>query len=310
MKSLLPGLAIVLAGILTSPVGSTAVGQVIRAKVEVVNVLCTIKDKKGNYITDLNKDDFEILEEGVPQSLDYFTFESGDEAQPLSVALLVDTSSSVLDKLSFEKQAATEFLKGTLREKKDIAAVLQFDSEINLVQDFTFDLDTLSRKIYAIRAGGGTKLYDAIYLAVEDVLKHQVGRRVMVILSDGKDTSSMTTEDEAARVAQDSDVVIFGIGVQSRGFRSDFGALNDLSKSTGGVFFKSNVSLEKIREAFMRINGEIKNQYSLAYVSTNRHRVPGFRKIEIKLKKRGLKVTHRKGYFVGGPADAVGGGSR
>ena len=271
--------------------------SVIRTKVEVVNVLCTVRDKKGNYIPDLRLEDFEVFEDGVRQKVDYFAYEAGEEAQPLTVALLVDTSSSVKDKLEFEKTAASEFLTQTLRKNRDLAAVVQFDNEINLVQDFTFDLDVLDRAIEGIQAGGDTKLYDAIFLAVDEMLRHEKGRRVIVVLSDGRDTNSRIDRAHSIRAAQDQDVVIFGVGVVSPRYSADFGALKDFAKATGGTFFKSKVSLERIRQAFRQINAEIKNQYSIAYTSSNPRRNGQFRKIRIKLKKRGLKINHRRGYF-------------
>lgn len=273
---------------------------VIRAQVEVVNILTTVRDRNGRYVTDLEKEDFRVLEDGVPQEIQYFSYEAGEDAQPLTVVLLIDTSGSVKDKLEFERQAASEFFQQTLRRNKDLAAIVQFDSEVNLVQDFTFDMPRLEESLGGIRPGGATILYDAVYLASDELLSKQFGRRVLVVLSDGKDTMSVTKQDEAIRRAQEEDVLIFGIGIQSK-MGADFGALKDFARSTGGSFFKSDVNLAKIRAAFARINGEIKNQYSLAYVSSNKRRDGQFRKLEVKLKKRGLRISHRKGYYAPRP---------
>ena len=273
---------------------------VIRTSVDVVNVLCTIRDPRGNYITDLKREDFEIREDGVKQTIDFFNNETGENAQPLTVVLLIDTSGSVKDKLKFEQMAAAEFLDQTLRKNKDMAAVVQFDSELTLVQDFTYDYSVLESAIGSIRAGGATKLYDAIWVAVDELLRHEVGRKVMVILSDGADTQSMVSDDEAIRIAQKHDVVIYGIGVRSRRFSSDFGKLEKFAKSTGGLFFNSKVDLEKLREAFTRINRGIKNQYGIGYVSTNRRYDGSFREIKVVVKRSKLKVNHRKGYYAPG----------
>ncbi len=274
---------------------------VIRADVEVVNILATVRDRKGRYVADLSRQDFDVYEDGVKQKIEYFNYESGEQAQPLTIVMLIDTSGSVKDKLRFEQQAASEFLQATLRENVDLAAVIQFDSEVNLVQDFTYDFKTLENAILDIRAGGATMLYDAVFLAVEDLLSGEVGRKVIVILSDGADTQSVITSDQAIRVAQNEDVLIYGIGVRSPGFDSNFDKIREFANSTGGLFFKSKASLQRLREVFAQINQEIKNQYSLGYIPSNPTRDGSFRRISVKVKRSGLKVTHRKGYYAGEP---------
>ena len=270
---------------------------IIRTRVDLVHVLCTVRERSGRYVSNLAKDDFDVYENGVKQSIEFFHYETGENAQALTIVLLIDTSGSVKDKLRFEQEAATEFLKESLRENKDLAAVVQFDSEINLVQDFTHDFSRLENSILDIRAGGATKLYDAIWLVVEELLRSETGRKVLVILSDGADTQSQIEEKEAIRVSQEEDVIIYGIGVRSRTFRSNFGKLKKFAQATGGLFFNSKVNLQELRAAFARINKEIKNQYSIGYVSTNRRRDGAFRKIELRVKRRGLKIIHRKGYY-------------
>jgi len=270
---------------------------VIRASVDVVNVLCTVRERRGNYLTDLKMEDFEISEDGVRQRVQFFSNETGEDAQPMTVVLLMDTSGSVKDKLAFEQEAANEFLRQTLRKNRDLAAVVQFDSEVSLIQDFTYDYEVLENAILSIRAGGSTKLYDAIWVSVNELLRHEVGRRMLVILSDGADTQSVTRDDEALKIAQEHDVVIYGLGVRSGRFDSDFGKLKRFAEGTGGLFFDSKVDLEKLREAFMRINRGIKNQYALGYVSANPRRDGSFREIKVRMKRSGLNVTHRKGYY-------------
>ncbi len=270
---------------------------VIRARVDVVNVLCTVREEggKGRYVEDLKKDDFEVYEDGAREDIQYFTHGMGADADPLSIALLIDTSGSVKTKLAFEQKAAVEFLKSTLRKNKDLAAVLQFHEEVELIQDFTYDPDRLQTAILETRAGGGTKLYDAVYVASQDLLKNEIGRRVMVVLSDGDDTLSELPQRDAIKAAQEQDIVIFGLGIRSPD--TNFGALKEFAKDTGGLFVDSEIDLDRLRDAFAKINGEIKNQYSIGYVSHNKARDGAFREIKIKLKKRGLKVKHRKGYY-------------
>ena len=275
--------------------------SIIRAEVNVVNVLATVKNKRGEYARGLTINDFDVFEDGIHQDLQFFHYETGDAARSLTIVVLIDTSGSVKDELLFEQQAAIEFLKATLRENKDLAAVLQFDSEVGLVQDFTFDLKKLESEIYnMVPPGGATKLYDAVVIATEDLLRHEVGRRVMIVLSDGADTQSYYRSKDAVRSAQQRDVIIFGIGVRSREHHADFDQLRTFAEATGGHFFKSRANLERLREAFAKINQEIKHQVSLGYVSTNTRRDGEFRKVEVRVKKRGLKVTHRKGYYAPG----------
>jgi Ca-activated chloride channel family protein len=269
---------------------------VFRSNVEVVNILCTVR-RKDEYLTGLTREDFEVYEDDVEQEITYFALESGADAQPLNIVLLVDTSGSVKDKLFFEQQAAAIFLEETLRKDKDLAAVVQFDSEINLVQDFTYDIRLLENSIEDIRAGGATKLYDAIYVSVNELLKHEVGRKVLVVLSDGDDTQSIVEDDEAIKEAQDNDVVIFGIGVQGGRSRANFGKLREFSRETGGLFFNSKARLENLREAFSKINRAIKNQYAIAYIPKNQERDGSFREIKVNVKRRGVDVSHRRGYY-------------
>ncbi len=288
-------LAVILAPLLRSQQKDQR--PVIRARVDVVNVLCTVRDNggKGKYVEGLKKDDFEVYEDGIHENIQYFSHGMGEDADPLSIALLIDTSGSVKTKLAFEQKAAVEFLKSTLRKNKDMAAVLQFHEEVELVQDFTFDPELLRTAILETRAGGGTKLYDAVFVASQDLLKNEIGRRVMVVLSDGDDTLSELARRDAIKAAQDQDIVIFGLGIRSPD--TNFGALKDFAQDTGGLFVDSEIDPDRLREAFAKINGEIKNQYSIGYVSHNKARDGAFRELKIKLKKRGLKVKHRKGYY-------------
>ena len=291
-------LASILSLVLTAPAqDANQEAPLIKASVDVVQVLCAVRDKRGDYMSGLKREDFEIWEDGVRQSVDFFSSEMGKDAQPLTVAFLIDTSGSVKEKLRFEQDAAAEFLSQTLRKNKDMAAIVQFDSDINLVQDFTYDYEILEQAIFEIKAGGATKLYDAIWAAVEELLSKEVGQRVMIILSDGADTQSVVTDKEAIRVAQEEDVVIYGIGVRTGRFDSDFGRLKKFAAATGGMFFNSKADPSRLREAFMKINRAIKHQYSLGYVSTNREQNGSYRELKVRIKRPRLKVISRRGYY-------------
>lgn len=269
------------------------------SRVDVVNVIVTAR-KGSFYVDNLVREDFEVYEEGERQEIEFFSRESGEDAQPLNIVLLIDTSGSVRDKLRFEQEAAEVFFQKTLRKNADLGAVVQFDSEINLVQDFTNSIGTLEDALRYIRPGGATKLYDAVWLAVNDLLRHEVGRKVLVVLSDGGDNDSVVKDKEAIKAAQDHDVVIFGIGVRSQRGRSDFGKLEQFARDTGGMFFDSKANLNTLNSAFAQIREAILTQYSIGYIPSEEAGKDEFREIEIKVpgdKGRGLKLSHRKGYY-------------
>jgi len=270
---------------------------VIRAQVDVVNVLCTVRDRngKGKYVEGLKKEDFEVFENNVRQDIQYFNHGSGEQAEPLSIAMLVDASGSVKSKLSVEQRAAIDFLRTSLRNEIDLAAVVQFSEDVKVLRDFTYEDRLLEKAIMDIRAAGATKLYDAVWLASTDMLGKEVGRRVILVLSDGDDTLSDKSEREAIKAAQENDAVVFGIGV--RGSDTNYGSLKRFAKDTGGLFVDAEVNPQELAAAFAKINGEIKNQYSLGYVSKNPARDGAFRELKIRVKRSGLNVKYRKGYY-------------
>ena len=213
----------------------------------------------------------------------------------------MDTSASVKDKLTIEQTIAADFFKQILRPKKDLAALIEFGSEVALVQDFTDDLGRLERALDSLRGGGNTALYDAVYLAAEDKLKAEAGRKVILIVSDGADTSSKTKRQEAIDAAQKNDVTVFSIGVKSRTFGADFRALEGLSRETGGRFFDPQVDMREITAAFNSILTTLKQQYNISYYSTNQKKDGSFRRIQIRAKKDNIRVQHRSGYYAPRP---------
>ncbi len=272
---------------------------VIRAQVNLVNILFSVFDKKGKHIEGLIQKEVEVYEDGVKQNIEFFRGEgdSGAQAEPLTIVLLVDTSGSVKDKLGFEQTIASDFFRNILRPKKDLAAIIQFDSEVALVQDFTDDLNRLDVALHSLRAGGSTMLYDAVYVASEQVLKGEAGRKVVIIVSDGADTASQTTRKEAIVTAQKDDVIIFGIGVKSPEFPEDFGALKELARETGGQFFNPRTSMREISEAFQQILNTLKKQYNVSYYSSNTAKDGSFRRLQIRIKRDSVRVLHRSGYY-------------
>jgi VWFA-related protein len=269
----------------------------IRSEVSLVNVIFTAKDKKGRPVADLKADDFQVFENRKPQQIEYFS-EMGDQNEvPLTIALLIDTSGSVKEKLEYEKTTASEFFREILRPNKDLALIIQFDSDVNLVQDFTQSQSDLINALDNLRAGNSTSLYDAVYLAAEEKLKYEIGRKVMVVITDGEDTASKVRKEEAIEAAQKSDSLIYGIGVRSPEFNSNFGVLKTFAEETGGEFFSPRAKLNEIRDAFRSIGEDIRGQYSLAYRSGDQRKDGKFRAISIRCRVRGVRIRARKGYY-------------
>jgi VWFA-related protein len=220
---------------------------------------------------------------------------------PLTIAVLIDTSTSIRDRFKFEQQAAIDFLYRTLRPRKDKALLITFDSAIELVQDFTDNAEALAKAIRQVRPGGGTKMFDGIYLACQEKLKGESGRKIMILISDGDDNLSLETLAGTLEMAQKSDVSIFAISTNSSGF---FGitapkadkVLKRLSEDTGGrAFFPFKA--EDLSESFQDISAELRSQYSMAYRSSNPARDGSFRSIRIETDRKNLRVKARKGYY-------------
>jgi VWFA-related protein len=268
----------------------------IRAEVALVNVVFTAADRSGRHVSGLKADDFIISEDKQPQKIEYFSELGKGSDVPLTIALLIDTSGSVKSQLSFEKETAAEFFREVLRKSKDLALIIQFDSEVNLVQDFTDDTDRLISSLNTLEAGNSTALYDAIFLAAEEKLKNETGRKVIVVITDGEDTSSRLKDKAAIEAAQKNDVLIYGMGVRSE-MGTNFGVLKRFAEETGGIFFSPRARLQEIQTAFRAIGADLQGQYSLAYSSTNARRDGSFRSIDLRCKVAGVRVRARKGYY-------------
>ena len=266
--------------------------------VDLVNVLFTVTDRKGKLVTDLDKQNLKLLEDNRLQTITNFARETD---LPLTIAVLIDTSTSIRDRFKFEQQAAIDFLYRTLRPRKDKALLITFDSAIELVQDFTDNAEALAKAIRQVRPGGGTKMFDGIYLTCQEKLKGESGRKIMILISDGDDNLSLETLAGTLEMAQKSDVSIFAISTNSSGF---FGitapkadkVLKRLSEDTGGrAFFPFKA--EDLSESFQDISAELRSQYSMAYRSSNPARDGSFRSIKIETDRKNLKVKARKGYY-------------
>jgi VWFA-related protein len=272
----------------------------ISVEVNLVNILFTVADRKGKFVTNLKKEDFRVFEDDKLQVVTNFSSETN---LPLTIALLVDTSGSIRDKLRFEEEAAIEFFYSTLQRGKDRALVISFDSGVELLQDFTDDPEKLAEKIRKIRAGGGTSLYDAIYLAVNEKLAGQDGRRIVILITDGDDNSSRVSLTETLEAAQKNDVTIYAISTNSAAF---FGSkdqergdktLKRFSEETGGKAFFP-LKIQDLASSFLDIHDELRSQYQIGYRPTNARSDGTFRRIRVDLADRRYKARARSGYYM------------
>jgi VWFA-related protein len=276
----------------------------IRVRVELVNVLFTATDRKNRLALNLTKDDVRVSEDNKPQTIRFFSRESD---LPLRIGILIDTSNSIRERLRFEQEAAIDFLNTTLRPGKDMAFVVAFDVEAQLLQDYTDNMEKLSTAIRSLQAGGATGLYDTMYFAAKEKMlffppPEPYLRRVMVVISDGQDNSSEHTRDEALAMAQRGEVTIFAISTnrpnlevgdkQGKGDK----VLKYLAEETGGrPFFPFSASA--LAANFQEIARELRSQYSLAYVSTNTAHNGTFRTITIQPRDKPMRVRAKSGYF-------------
>jgi Ca-activated chloride channel family protein len=274
--------------------------QTLSVNVDLVNILFTVADRKGKFVTNLKKEDFKVFEDERLQSITNFSSESD---LPLTIALLVDTSGSIRDKLKFEEEAAIEFFYSTLQRGKDKALLISFDSGVDLLQDFTDDPEKLANEIRKIRAGGGTSLYDAIYLAVNKKLAGQAGRRVVILITDGDDNSSRVSLTETLEASQKNDVTIYAISTNSAAF---FGSkeqergdktLKKFAEETGGKPFFP-LKIQDLASSFVDIHDELRSQYQIGYRPSNAKMDGTFRKIKVDVTDRRYKARARTGYYM------------
>ena len=319
--------------------------DVLKVKTEVVNVVAVVRDRKEKLIADLGRTDFEILEDGVPQEVRYFSRETDIS---LTLGLLMDTSGSVQNVLDFEKEQAKAFFRRVMRPK-DMAFVISFDIDVLLLKDFTGEVEELARAIDSavINTGGalqplgrmpggrrrggfpfpgpfpgpspaptpgpipsgpprGTLLYDAVFLAATEQMANEVGRKVLILLSDGEDQGSQTELAQAIESVHKADTVTYSLPVTDTRFYSRLYSgyrggrvLKKISRETGGRVVRVG-RVDKIAKAFNEIAEELRSQYSLGYTPSRETKKSGFRKIQVRVRGKNYKVQARRGYY---PAD-------
>ena len=299
----------------------------ISVQVKAVNVLATVRDNHGQIVSNLSKDDFVLEEDGRPQTITYFARETD---LPLTLGLVVDTSLSQQRVIEQERAAGQSFLSNMLRQDKDQAFVIHFDREVELLQDLTSSVDVLARALRLLEIsqpdrndgasrsgrGGGTLLYDAVYLASNEEMKKQQGRKALIVLTDGVDRGSKESLETAIETAQAADTVVYSILFaddrpfqRPRGFGMGGGGrrypqqerpdgkkvLERISRETGGRLFEVS-GKQTIQQIFSSIEEELRNQYNLGY--TPRADVgPGYHKIAVTTKQKDLVVQARDGYY-------------
>jgi VWFA-related protein len=294
----------------------------LKLSVSLVDVVFTVKDKSGSLVPHLGKNDCTISEDKVPQTLKNFAAESH---LPLTLGILLDTSGSQQRVLSLEQDVGSQFLERVL-EKKDEAFLLSFDVDVDLLQDYTNNARQLSRAmshaeintaggngaggipgagggtIPTIGAPKGTVLYDAVYLAANQKMSQETGRKAMILLTDGEDEGSRVKINEAITAAQKSNVIVYAILIADRGFYGGFGysgysAMKKLTEETGGRLIDVGNNGKKLEAAFQQIEDELRTEYVATYMSTNTKLDGGFRKLSVECRGDGMKVQVRKGYF-------------
>src|SRR5713226_3957175 len=294
--------------------------QTIKTVVNLVDVLFTVLNRRNKLVPELEKSDFKIFDDKLPQEIRYFSKQTD---VPLRIGMLLDTSNSIRDRIKFEQDASINFLFSVLRRNKDEAVAMTFDDETQIVQPFTGDAGALRDQIIKTRAGGATAIYDAIYEACVKQLSHpprppgdqpDVVRRVMILISDGDDNLSTHTRSDAIEMAQRTSVVIYTISTSTqwvslsetnpnklgdRKYHLTDGdkILQEMAEETGGrAFFPYHV--DDLDQAFQEIGDEPRNQYSSAYLPANYVAVGRYykRRCEVPDHKR-YQVRARRGYF-------------
>jgi VWFA-related protein len=298
--------------------------ETLKVNVNVVQLFFNVKDKKGGLIPNLTKEDFAIAEDGKPQAIKYFTAETN---LPLTIGIMIDSSGSQRNVIDMEKEVGGAFLRQILNDK-DEAFVISFDITVDLLQDFTRDTKRLQAALNKAKVnvdyttggvpgmGGGpvptrnapgTLLYDAVYLSAHDMLSKEVGRKAMILLTDGQDEGSRLKIQDAIEAAQKADSIVYVLLCADRGFYGGFGYsgegdMHKLTEQTGGRVINVGNKFDKLREAFDQIAQELRSQYNIGYVPTNAKLDGSYRKLEIK-SKQNYKIQARSGYYAGRSED-------
>jgi Ca-activated chloride channel family protein len=273
-----------------------------RSAIDVVSMNVTVTDQSNHYVTDLTDKDFEIYEDGVKQQLIIFNKSN----LPVALCLLIDTSSSMEDRMNTAQDAAIGFVR-KLRQT-DEGEILGFDSRVVVLQKFTSNANELEQAIKKTVAGGSTSLYNALYISLKDLKKlppkeeQDIRRQAIILLSDGEDTSSAISFDDVMDLARRSETAIYPIGLmadesaQSKGFREATYALRQLATDTGGrSFFPTDV--KSLAGIYGQIYDELSSQYTIGYTSKNTRRDGAWRRLLVRVNRPNTTARTKQGYF-------------
>ena len=294
---------LLLASALAAPVVITAQQPAFRSAIDVVSMNVTVIDSTNKYITDLTEKDFEIFEDGVKQEMTLFNRTN----LPVALSLLIDTSSSMEDRMAIAQDAAIGFIR-KLRPT-DLGEVIGFDSRAEVLQKFTSSTTELEQAIRKTVAGGSTSMNNAIYISLKGLKKipvrqeDEIRRQAIVLLSDGEDTSSLVTFDDVLDLARRSETAIYAIGLmdenaggQSKGFREATYALRQLTNDTGGrAFFPADV--KSLAGVYGQIYDELSSQYTIGYTSKNPRRDGAWRRLVVRVARPNTQARTKQGYF-------------
>ena len=269
-----------------------------RVTVDLISLNVTVTDNRDRFITDLLEEDFSIYEDGITQEVSIFSRED----LPIRMVLLIDTSASMDDKMSFAQRAAVNFVHEM--KDDDLTEVVEFGSKPHVLQPFTADLEKLNRAIRMTQAGGTTQLYNALYISLKGLSRRRqdIRRQAIVVLSDGEDTSSLVTFERVMELAKETDVTIYTIslrrqgGRRSRAFSEAEFVLKKLAEETGGQWFFPE-QIEELTDVYARIATELKNQYNIGYVSNNPRRDGSWRRVVVQTTYPNLRVRTKLGYY-------------
>ena len=276
-------------------------GQRIRSGIELVSLNVTVMEGTGKYVTDLNENEFEVYEDGAKQKLTFFS----RTQQPISLALLLDTSASMDERMNIAQEAAIGFARQL--HKEDQAEVIDFDSQVRILQNFTNDAATLEKAIRQTTPNGSTSLYNAIYISLKELKKAKavstsdIRRQAIVLLSDGDDTSSLIEFEEVLDLAKRSETAIYSIGLRQgeigrREFKEAEFVLKQLANETGGrAYFVSDA--RELPRIYQAIWDELSSQYAIAYSSGNPKRDGAWRRIQVRLLRPGVTARTKLGYY-------------
>lgn len=273
-------------------------GTVIQRTVNEVSLVFTVTDKHNHYVKDLTRNDFRVFDDQLPV-VNFRSFRRETDL-PLQVGLLIDASNSIRDRFKFEQESAIEFLNQTIRPRYDQAFVVGFDVTPEVTQDFTDRTDALAQGVRALRPGGGTAMYDAIYFACRDKLQKSPQsssvRRALILVSDGEDNSSHVTREEAIEMALRANTIVYTISTNFPSGGSGDKVLRRIADATGGRAFEP-FQLTEVANAFAQIQDDLRSQYELSYRPENLIHDGRYRTVAISAVHKGLKVRSRSGYY-------------